>query len=84
MKIAFPLGKALPKPRASKLFFANLVADRAARLAGGLAGSLALAAAALFHGSLKRRLVDCLDVFHEIPSFISADGKIYDYSIAIP
>ena len=46
------------------LFLANLVADRAGSLACGLAGSLALAAAARLERSLHFRLVDRLDVFH--------------------
>lgn len=47
------------------LFLANLVADRARSLACGLAGSLALTAAAFFQRSLQRWFVDCLNVFHD-------------------
>ena len=39
--------------RVSLLLLAGLIAYRAARLAGGLAGGLALTAATLFHGLLK-------------------------------
>jgi hypothetical protein len=46
------------------LFFTNLIADGATGLASGLAGSLALAAAAFFDCLLKIGLVDSLNVFH--------------------
>ena len=59
-----PKGKALFSPIMRYLFLANLVADRAGSLACGLAGSLALAAAARLERSLQLRLVDRLDVFH--------------------
>ena len=48
----------------AKLLFTYLIADRAARLACGLARCLALAAAARLERFLHRRLVDRLDVFH--------------------
>jgi hypothetical protein len=52
----------------SRLLLASLIAHRAARLASGLAGRLALAAAALIHRALERRLVDRLDMLHRISS----------------
>ena len=53
------------------LLLASLVAHRAARLAGGLAGRLTFAAAAFLHRLLERRLVDCLDMLHLISSYES-------------
>ena len=49
---------------------ALLVSHRAGGLACGLAGGLALAAAALFGGSLKVSLVDCLDMLQRKHLFL--------------
>ena len=48
------------------LLLAGLVRHRAAGLAGALAGSLALAAAAFCAGFFKIRVVDSFNVFHYI------------------
>ena len=47
------------------LMLAALVAYGARSLTCGLAGCLALAAAALLHGLLKISCVDCLNVLHQ-------------------
>ena len=64
-----------PRSPSFKLLLAGLISHRAARLASGLAGRLALAAAALVHRALERRLVDRLDMLHRISSSVS----IYAY-----
>ena len=43
---------------------ADLIADGAGSLACGLAGSLALAAAALLNSTLKALCIQCLNMFH--------------------
>ena len=48
------------------LLLTLLISNGAGSLASGLAGSLALAAAALSSALLKIRSVDGLDVFHDI------------------
>ena len=50
--------------RTEYLFFALLVCNRAGSLAGGLAGCLALAAAALGSRLFQAGLVKCFDMFH--------------------
>ena len=60
-----------------KLFLlplADLIADGATCLARRLTRGLAFAATALLERGLKRRLVDGLDVFHVISSFLVASG----------
>ena len=53
---------------------ANLIADGAAGLAGTLARGLTFAATALLERGLKIRLVNGLDVFHFISSFLVISG----------
>ena len=65
------------------LTFANLIADGATCLASGLAGGLALAAAAFFQRILQSGLVNGFNVFHLLsaPKNLSCavDDKISDF-----
>ena len=54
--------------RISALGFAALIPDGAAGLACGLAGGLALAAAALLDSVLKILRIQCFDMLHDHPS----------------
>ena len=57
-----------------------LIADSAGSLAGRLAGSLAFAAAAFFHGFLKFFCFHSLNMFHDLkpPDWILTDASKYN------